>query len=144
MNWILVDASDAKMGRMASEVAKRLLKGESIAIVNCEKAVVSGNKENILHRFQVRVDRHAKGNPMKGPKYSRMPDRIVKYSIRTMMPFRRERGRQALKRLRVYVGIPNQLKGKEFVQFPESMKPVSGKAYSVKQISQLLGAKVEA
>lgn len=144
MTWELIDASDATLGRMGSEVAKRLLQGESIAILNCEKAVVSGNKENVMNRFQVRVDRHAKGNPRKGPKYSRMPDRIVRYSIRTMLPYHRQRGREALKRLRVFVGIPTQFQGKELKKLAEAGKSVSGKTWKISEISKLLGAKVEA
>ncbi|RLI06236.1 50S ribosomal protein L13, partial [Candidatus Bathyarchaeota archaeon] len=42
MKRSVIDASGLILGRMASIVAKRLLEGEQIEIVNAEKAVVSG------------------------------------------------------------------------------------------------------
>ena len=43
----IIDASNLLLGRLASIIAKRLLSGEEIIVVNAEKAVISGNRENI-------------------------------------------------------------------------------------------------
>ena len=44
----IIDASNLILGRMASVVAKRLLQGENIIVVNAEKAVVSGKKKAVV------------------------------------------------------------------------------------------------
>ena len=64
----VIDAKDLVLGRLATAVAKRALLGESIDIVNCEKAIITGNKKTILKRYQQRRDR---GIPTKGPFFPR-------------------------------------------------------------------------
>jgi large subunit ribosomal protein L13 len=47
---IVIDATDLILGRMASTVAKLVLKGERVIIINAEKALISGNKKNIVEK----------------------------------------------------------------------------------------------
>lgn len=103
----VVDASGLVLGRMASIVAKRLLNGEKIIIVNAEKAVISGDKYTLTRQYN---DYLRIGHPGRGPLHPRRPDQIVKRAIRGMLPYKRPRGREAFKRLRVYVGIPEELR----------------------------------
>jgi large subunit ribosomal protein L13 len=42
----------------------------------------------------------------RGPNYPKRPDRIFKRSVRGMVPYKQTRGREALERVRVYVGNP--------------------------------------
>lgn len=44
-DYKIINADGLILGRMASIIAKRLLKGEKIAVVNAEKAVISGKKK---------------------------------------------------------------------------------------------------
>ncbi|RLI36579.1 hypothetical protein DRO60_05575, partial [Candidatus Bathyarchaeota archaeon] len=53
--WTVIDATGLVLGRMASIVAKRLLMGERIAIINAEKAVISGKKKAIVNRYKDRL-----------------------------------------------------------------------------------------
>lgn len=94
------------MGRLASMVAKRLLKGEEMSIVNAEKAIVSGSKEATFRRYKQWVDR---GSREKGPHYPRRPDQIVARTIRGMLPYKKARGKDAFTRLKVYIDIPEEL-----------------------------------
>ena len=56
----IIDATDLVLGRMANQVAKRLLQGEEIQIVNAEKAIVSGTtKAAISAAFSVTPTRRA-------------------------------------------------------------------------------------
>jgi len=114
---IIIDADGLILGRMASHIAKRLLDGEKIIIVNAEKAIISGKRLSILrekHEFlQV-------GHYRKGPFHPRRPDRIVKRVIRGMLPRKKPRGKEALKRLRVYIGIPKDYEGKEMEKIQEA------------------------
>jgi len=105
----LIDGEGQILGRLASEVAKELLRDEDkqIVIVNAERVVISGSKERLIEDYRRRRER---GSREKGPYFPRMPDRVVKRVIRGMLPYKRKRGRDALSRLQVYLGIPQEYK----------------------------------
>ncbi len=103
----VVDASGLIMGRMASIVAKRLISGESITIVNAEKAALSGKRSSRVREAQAFLDI---GHPRKGPYHPRRPDQIVRRTVRGMLPHRQPKGMNALRRLRVFLGVPPELK----------------------------------
>jgi len=99
---LVVDARDCIMGRVASQVAKAALDGQSVAVVNAERAVITGRKEGIIEKYKKRVDIGADNQYF----YPKRPDGIVKRSIRGMLPHKETRGRQAFENVRVYVGNP--------------------------------------
>lgn len=137
----VIDASNAVLGRLCSVVAKRLLLGEKIVLVNAEKAVISGTRQGVFPKYRARVDRHAKGNPLKGPHYSRMPDRIVRKAVQDMLPKHTERGRKAFRELSVFIGVPGQYKGKELEKVKEAEKKSDSGFVFVEELSKYLGAK---
>ena len=49
---VVVDASNQRLGRMASRIAKMLLLGMNVIVVNAEKAIITGKKKAILERYQ--------------------------------------------------------------------------------------------
>jgi len=99
----VVDAQQATLGRLATRVAKYLLDGDEVHVINAEKAVVSGKKQMIRNEFN---EKRRIGTYRKGPFFHRSPERIVKRSIRGMIPYQKPRGRAAYKRLRCHQGIP--------------------------------------
>jgi large subunit ribosomal protein L13 len=99
---LVVDARDCIFGRVASQVAERALDGERVAVVNVERAVVTGNRDDILSKYQ---SRREVGSD-RGPAYPKRPDGIFKRGIRGMVPHKKPRGREALENVRVYVGNP--------------------------------------
>ena len=99
---LVVDARDAILGRVASEVAQRALDGERIAVVNAEGTVITGDDDDVYERFKTRVDLGSD----RGPNYPKRPDTIFKRSIRGMLPYKKQRGREAFENVRVYVGNP--------------------------------------
>lgn len=105
----VIDASDLIVGRLASIIAKRLLLGERITVVNAEKAVFSGRKYAKLSEMKKFLEIVGRGNPIYGPKHPRRPDTILRRVIRGMLPMEKPRGRQAFKALRVHVGSPTEL-----------------------------------
>ena len=115
--WTVIDATGLILGRMASVVAKRLLMGEHIVIVNAEKAVISGKKKAIVRRYKERL---RIGHYRKGPYWPRRPDRIVWRTIRGMLPRYKEKGKRALKRLKVFIGVPGEFKGVQAQTIPEA------------------------
>ncbi len=132
----VIDATDMPIGRLSSIVAKRLLNGEEIYIVNAERAIINGNKEEIIGRY--RKKREIGGTKRKGPYFPRMPHMIIKRTVRGMLPYQQPKGRSAYKRLKVYIGIPEELKEKEM----ERMNLKKSVNYiTLKELSEYLGLK---
>jgi large subunit ribosomal protein L13 len=113
---IIIDAKGLVLGRMASIIAKRLLQGETLTIVNAEKAVISGKKQSRVKEAKTFLEI---GHPKKGPFHPRRPDQIVRRTIRGMLPWKKPKGKQAYKRLKVLIEIPEEFKGKEMQTIPE-------------------------
>ncbi len=112
---IIIDATNATLGRLASYVAKQSLQGKNVIILNAEKAIVTGRKKFITLRYQERKRR--KGSSQKGPFFPRDPIRIVKRTIRGMLPnYREGRGKEALKRIFCYRGVPEKYKDEKVVK----------------------------
>jgi large subunit ribosomal protein L13 len=109
-NAIIIDAKGLILGRMASIIAKRLLQGESVIVLNAEKAAISGKRLQIVKEAKTFLE---VGHPRKGPYHPRRPDKIVRRTIRGMLPRKKPKGKQALKRLRVYLGAPMEFRDKE-------------------------------
>jgi large subunit ribosomal protein L13 len=84
-----------------------------------------------------------RGKPEFGPYFPKRPDRILKRTVRGMLPYKRARGRDAMSRLKVYVGIPMELSNKEAVKIEEaSMDRLSSNKYlRLGDVSKKLGAK---
>ncbi len=99
---VVVDARDCILGRVASEVAQRALDGETVAVVNAEDAVITGDKEDVFETYRTRIQLGSD----RGPNYPKRPDTIFKRAIRGMVPHKKPRGREAFENVRVYVGNP--------------------------------------
>ena len=112
----VIDATNSRVGRLSSVIAKRALLGEKIDLVNCEKAVLTGKKHTIFANYRKKKER---GNPLKGPFLSMMPDRFVRRIIRGMVPYKQEKGRKAFKNIMCYIGIPTKLRSEKIEKVKE-------------------------
>ena len=106
IDFTVIDASNMILGRLGARVAKMLLDGKRVVIVNAEKAVISGDPKTIIEKYKARWEIHSRTNPRRGPFHYSRPDLFVKRTIRGMLPWKKMRGREAYKRLRVYLGVP--------------------------------------
>jgi len=113
----IINAEGLILGRMSSIIAKRLLKGEEITIVNAEKAVLSGKKKS---RVSEKKEFLEVGHPKKGPFHYRRPDRIVRSTVRGMLPYKKPKGKQAHKRLKAFIGVPEELKNQKMETLVEA------------------------
>ncbi|MBW2991964.1 50S ribosomal protein L13 [Candidatus Woesearchaeota archaeon] len=138
---MIIDATNLILGRLASYAAKNALQGEDIKIVNCEKAVISGNKKYLLEKYKLKFD---KGVPLKGPYFPRMPDRIVRRTVRGMLPYKKPRGREAYKKIMCYTGVPEELSKEKPITIKEAdaSKLPTTRFLTVEKISKHLGAKI--
>ena len=133
-----INASNQIAGRLSSQIAKQLLKGDNVFVVNAEKAVISGDPVYTERKMKERVDR---GDPYHGPFYSREPDGMLRRMIRGMLPFHKPRGKEAFKHLRVYKSVPVELKDKKFEAPKRSENKLETKHAEIGKISIKLGAK---
>ena len=113
--WFVVDATDKVLGRLSSEIARRLRgkhkpeytphvdTGDYIVVINAEKIRVTGNKESD------KLYQHHTGyiGSLKTVNLATMrknhPDRIIKQSVKGMLP-KNSLGRAMFKKLKVYAG----------------------------------------
>jgi large subunit ribosomal protein L13 len=141
---MIIDGEGLIMGRLASVISKKLLDGEEIVVLNAEKILISGNKEWAYARYKQRLDRASISNPRKmGPKYPRRPDDIFRRTVRGMVPYRKTTGREAFKRLKVFVGIPKEFEGSEIFKVQEAEPKNIKKSIELGKMSKLLGSKFE-
>lgn len=111
----IINGDGMLIGRLASVVAKRALAGEEIAIVNIEKAIISGSRARVFANYH---HKRSRGSTGWGPFVPRRPEHLMKRTIRGMLPYKRPRGADAFKRIKCYVGVPVAFAGKEF-EVPE-------------------------
>ncbi len=94
---IFIDGKGSTLGRLASYVAKQALKGEEIRVFNCDEVIITGNKAFTKQDYTEKRGRV--GTLQKGPKYSMTSEKIVKRTIRGMIPnYRRGRGKIAFEK----------------------------------------------
>ncbi len=116
-DWYVVDAEGKTLGRLSSEIAKRLRgkhkpvytphvdTGDYIIVINAEKIHVTGNKE------KDKVYYHHTGyvGNLKSVNLNKLrrtfPDRIIKTAVKGMLP-KNPLGRAMFRKLKVYAG-PN-------------------------------------
>ena len=115
--FTVINAEGLILGRMSSIIAKRLLKGEKIVIINAEKAVISGKRKSKVTEAKKFLE---VGHPGKGPFHYRRPDRILRRTVRGMLPYKQPKGKQAYKRLKVFIGLPDELKNVEMETIEEA------------------------
>jgi large subunit ribosomal protein L13 len=115
-----VDAKDCIAGRMCSHISKLLLKGHQVRVVNAEKSMISGNRYKTIEIYKEYLEIASNTNPIHGPFHPRKPDKIITKMVRGMLPKRKSSGLTALKRLRVYISIPPELKNTKLETFEDS------------------------
>ena len=114
--WVLIDAEDLVVGRLAALIATRLRgkhkpgftphmdDGDNVIVINAEKVVFTGRKRNdktyYWHTGYPGGIKERKAHQILD---GRFPERVVEKAVERMLP-RGPLGRQQLKNLRVYAG----------------------------------------
>ncbi len=137
---MIIDAKNQIMGRMCTHVAKAALLGNTVKIVNCESAIITGDK---AYRMIEMRGKKELGQPQQGPFASKMPDRFVRRCIRGMVPFHHPKGRDAFERVMCYIGVPTQLNGKPTTQYEDAdvSRIKNGSYMTVKEVCKYWGYK---
>jgi large subunit ribosomal protein L13 len=143
-NIVVVDATNCIAGRMCSHVSKLLLQGNRVTIVNAEKAMLSGNRYKTIESYKEHLGINSVTNPIHGPFHPRRPDTILSKMVRGMVPKLKPHGISAFKHLRVYMGVPEALKGTKMESFEDS-KITKPESYylSIAEVAKQIGWKGE-
>ena len=132
-----VNAEGQIVGRMCSKVAKLLLNGEKVIILNAEKAVFSGKKKSKIAEAHLFLE---VGAPGRGPFHYRRPDRFLRKIVRGMLPCRQPKGIAAYKRLKVFMGVPSEFAGKTMISFDDAQSTkLSGPHFTLAEFAKEIG-----
>ncbi|MFA5764403.1 MAG: 50S ribosomal protein L13 [archaeon] len=99
---MIVNAEGLVAGRLASKVAKAAINGEDVVIINAEKVVLVGKQTAIMPKFKQRVEAAVKSNPHYGPKYDRIPSKMLRRMIKGMLPNKSRTAEKLLKQISIY------------------------------------------
>lgn len=104
----VIDAENKILGRLASRIADEAKDGEEVRVVNSEKAAISGKKEKVLTDYKQKYDR---GRRDTGPYFPKRSDKILKRTVRNMLPYKKTEGRESFSRIKTYLGVPEEFEG---------------------------------
>ncbi|MEL7547896.1 MAG: 50S ribosomal protein L13 [Pseudomonadota bacterium] len=130
--WVVIDATDAVVGRLASYIAKRLRgkhradftphidTGDHVVVINAEKAKFSGNKmsDKVYYRhtgYPGGIKQTTAEKVLTG----RFPERAIEMAVKRMLPKESSLARKQFSKLRVYAGSehPHDAQQPETVDF---------------------------
>ena len=117
---IIIDGENAILGRLASYAAKQALLGKSVIIVNCEKALITGRRRSVINNYKELRGRG--GSSLKGPHFPKDSFRIVKRTIRGMLPYKQQRGLTAFKNILCYNSVPKELESVKKITLVRELK----------------------
>lgn len=118
---VYIDASNQIAGRLSSKVAKLILSGKKVVVVNAEKALVSGSRTSVINQWKEKLELSSRVNPIYGPIHPRRPDNILRRMVRGMVPRKKPKGPIAMKRLRVYIGVPSGVEVGKLTKFEDTI-----------------------
>jgi large subunit ribosomal protein L13 len=116
-----IDAKGLIAGRLASNIAKNVINGETVVVINASNAVIVGTEKSILPKYKQRVDAAVKSNPHYGPKYDRIPSKMLRRMVRGMLPNKSRTREKLLKQIKVYNDTPKSV-GAEKAETIEKIK----------------------
>jgi large subunit ribosomal protein L13 len=132
-----VNAEGQIVGRMCSKVAKLLLNGEEVIILNAEKAVFSGKKKSKIAEAHLFLE---VGAPQRGPFHYRRPDRYLRKTVRGMVPFKQPKGKAAYKRLKTFMGVPLEFKDQKMISFDDALSnDLKGPHFTLAELAKEIG-----
>jgi large subunit ribosomal protein L13 len=100
---------------------------------------VTGERDMVFAEFKAKVDR---GQIRKGPYYPRRADLLLKRTIRGMIPWTTTSGRDAYRRVHVFVGMPEQFQDVEKQTIENAMRLRTGKYTTLGAVAKFLGSNV--
>ncbi len=138
---MIVNGKDMVAGRLATQLAKAIIKGEEVTVVNAEELIITGNKEDIMERYHERSMARVLSNPHYGPKYDRVPSKIYRRMVKGMLPDKSRTVERLIKFIKVYDKMPKELASEKMTEFEGAKFNHKNKYMTLGEIATLLGGK---
>uniref|UniRef100_T1J6X9 Large ribosomal subunit protein uL13 n=1 Tax=Strigamia maritima TaxID=126957 RepID=T1J6X9_STRMM len=119
---IVIDARGHLLGRLAAIVAKTILTGQRVVVVRCEGINISGNFFRNKMKYLAFLRKRCNVNPARGPFHFRAPSKIFWRTVRGMVPHKTARGAEALRRMKMYDGVPPPYDKKKRMVVPSALR----------------------
>lgn len=103
---VVIDATNASVGRIGSYAAKQALLGKDVIVVNCNHAIVTGQPRAVINEYD--IARKKGGASLNGPFFPKSPERVIKRTTRGMLNYKFGRGGAAYKKLMCYNALPKE------------------------------------
>jgi large subunit ribosomal protein L13Ae len=126
---IIIDGRAHLVGRLASKVAKEIMRGQRVVVVRCEQMNISGSLFRNKLKWADYIAKSNNSNPRRNFKHFHSPSRIFWKTVRGMTPHKEVRGKIALQKLKVFEGIPFPYDQKKRMVVPEALKVLRLKAH---------------
>jgi len=136
---IIIDADGHVLGRLSTDVAKRLMNGESVVVVNAEKAIITGNRSVIFDNYMAKYKR---GKQINGPFFPKRADLILKRTVRGMIPFKSARGQDIYRNLQVFVGVPKDVNPAKLQKVEHATNVWTSKFVTLGEVAEHLGSRL--
>ena len=138
---MMINGEGMVTGRLASKVAKALIEGDSITVINAEKILIIGNKTSIVERYRIKVNASVKSNPHDGPKFDRIPSKMFRKIVKGMLPNKKRTSERLITNLKVYNAVPAELKDLAVETITEAKFNERHDAVTLGEVAKLLGGK---
>lgn len=136
---VVINAEKHILGRLSTNVAKRLLNGEEVIVVNAEKAIITGNRDDVFENYTAKYKR---GKQINGPFFPKRADLILKRTVRGMIPFKSPRGREVYRNLKVFVGVPKDMTSAKMEKVDQATNLWTDKYVTLGEVAEHLGSRL--
>ena len=136
----IYDAENMVVGRLGAKVAKAAILGARVVIVNAEKAIITGDRRTLIEAWKEKHNIRTSYQPQKGPFHERRPDKMVRKMIRGMTAYPKPRGKEAYKRIHVFLGVPDEYAEQEKIVLEKARyRSLTRKFITMADLSHELG-----
>jgi len=126
---VVIDGRGHLVGRLASKVAKELLRGQRVVVVRCELMNMSGSLFRKKLEWDEFLNKANNTNPRRQFKHYRSPSRMFWRIVRGMLPHKTPKGKAALQHFKVFEGIPSPYDQKKRMVVPDALKCIRLKSH---------------
>ena len=120
MNTIIINAEGLVAGRLASKIAKEVIKGENVIVFNASKAIIVGKESAIMPKYSQRVNARVLSNPLYGPKYHRIPSKMLRRMVKGMLPNKSRTAERLIKQLEIFNDTPKEIDVSKAITYSET------------------------
>lgn len=136
----IYDAENMVVGRLGTKVAKAAILGARVIVVNAEKAIITGDRRTLINEWKGKRNIRTSYQPQKGPFHERRPDKMVRKMIRGMTAYPKPRGKEAYKRIHVFLGVPDEYADQEKIVLEKARyRSLTRKFITMADLSHELG-----